>query len=92
MSKTGTPVDESHDARLRTIGRVTFGAFALVALFFLVTEHRAHLYGALPFLFVLACPLMHLFHHHGHGAHRHEGGSTGDTSRTDAGASQGDLQ
>jgi len=42
--------------------------FLAVAAFFLWTEHRAHLLGALPYLLILACPLMHLFHHgHGHG-------------------------
>ncbi len=42
--------------------------------FFLFTEHRAHLFGFLPWLFLLACPLMHLFHGHGgHGGHNHEG-------------------
>ena len=40
--------------------------------FFLVTEHAAHLYGALPFLLLLACPLMHYFHHgHGHDHRQH---------------------
>ena len=41
--------------------------------FYLVTEHTAHLYGALPYLVLLACPLMHVFMHrgHGHGGHRH---------------------
>jgi hypothetical protein len=43
--------------------------FLGVAAFFLWTEHRAHLLGVLPYLLLLACPLMHLFHH-GHG-HRH---------------------
>jgi hypothetical protein len=47
-----------------------FTGFALIALFFLVTEHRAHLYGWLPYLLIAACPLMHLFHGHGgHGRH-----------------------
>lgn len=42
---------------------------AAVAGWFLWAEHRAHLLGALPFL-LLACPLMHLFMHHGrHGGH-----------------------
>ena len=41
-------------------------AFLAIAAFFLFTEHRAHLLGALPFLLLLACPLMHLFMHHGH--------------------------
>ena len=44
--------------------------FLAVAAFFLWTEHRAHVMGLLPYLLLLACPLMHLFHHHGHG-HRH---------------------
>lgn len=39
--------------------------------FYLVTEHTAHLFGLLPYLFLLACPLMHVFMHHGHGGHRH---------------------
>lgn len=43
--------------------------FLAMAAFYLFTEHRAHLFGALPFLLLLACPLMHLFMHHGHGAH-----------------------
>ena len=44
-------------------------AFLAIAAFFLFTEHRAHLLGALPFLLLLACPLMHLFMHGGHGGH-----------------------
>lgn len=43
--------------------------FLLVGGFYLFIEHTAHLFGVLPFLLVLACPLMHLFHHHGHGGH-----------------------
>lgn len=43
--------------------------FLAIAAFFLWTEHRAHLLGVLPFLFFLACPLMHLFHHGRHGQH-----------------------
>jgi hypothetical protein len=39
----------------------------LVAIgFFLWTEHRAHLFGALPYILLILCPLMHLFMHHGH--------------------------
>jgi len=44
--------------------------FALVAGYFLLTEHRAHLIQALPWVLVLACPLLHLFHHGGHGPAR----------------------
>ena len=48
------------------IGLLVFGA---VAAYFLLIEHRAHLFGALPFLLLLACPLMHVFMHRGHGHH-----------------------
>ena len=48
------------------IGLLVMGA---VALYFLMTEHRAHFFGALPFLLLLACPLMHVFMHGGHGGH-----------------------
>lgn len=44
-------------------------AFLVIALWFLVTEHRAHFFGALPFALILACPLLHLLMHRGH---RHE--------------------
>ena len=42
-------------------------AFIAIAAFFLITEHTAHVLGALPYLLLAACPLMHLFHHHGGG-------------------------
>jgi hypothetical protein len=50
---------------------VTFGTYALLAIaaFFLWTEHRAHVLGALPWLLLLACPVMHLLMHHGHRSH-----------------------
>ena len=54
------------------VGLLVFGA---VAAYFLLSEHRAHFFGALPFLLLLACPLMHIFMHGGHG--RHGGGHGG---------------
>ena len=48
-------------------GRFVFWGFALIAGYFLITEHRAHVIQYLPFVLLLACPLMHLFH--GHGGH-----------------------
>ena len=42
--------------------------------FYLVTEHTAHFFGVLPYLLILACPLMHLFMHHGHHHGHHHGG------------------
>lgn len=54
-----------------------FGAsfFIAVAVFFLWEEHEAHILGALPWLILLACPIMHLFMHRGHGHGGHGGGS-----------------
>jgi len=52
--------------------------FLAIAGFFLLAEHRAHLFGVLPFLLLLACPLLHFFMHRGHGGkdvhpHSHHG-------------------
>jgi Protein of unknown function (DUF2933) len=57
-------------AALGLIGAVTY---------FLLMEHRQHLFAALPFLILLACPLMHLFMHGGHGVHgRHQHNDVAD--------------
>ncbi|HEY8326885.1 MAG TPA: DUF2933 domain-containing protein [Rhodanobacter sp.] len=39
------------------------------AITWLVVRHGAHLWEVLPFLILLACPLMHFFGHGGHGGH-----------------------
>lgn len=52
--------------------------FLAVAAFFLFSEHRAHFLGILPYLLVLACPLMHFFHH-GHHGHKDHGRTTPET-------------
>jgi hypothetical protein len=58
--------------------------FAAIAAFYLFTEHRAHLLGALPFAIFLLCPLLHVFHHRGHGGHEgHE--SQGPAEGSDPG-------
>jgi hypothetical protein len=45
---------------------------ALAVLGYLIyAGHSAHLLGALPFLLILSCPLMHFFMHHGH-HHNHD--------------------
>lgn len=44
--------------------------FLIFIAYFLLTEHMAHVYQALPWLIFLACPFMHIFMHHGHGGHR----------------------
>ncbi|MBI3530813.1 MAG: DUF2933 domain-containing protein [Betaproteobacteria bacterium] len=45
-----------------------FVAFIAIAAFFLLLEHRAHVFGVLPYLLLLACPLLHMFGHR-HGGH-----------------------
>jgi len=43
---------------------------ALAALgVYLFATHTGHVITALPYLLLLACPLMHLFMHGGHGHH-----------------------
>jgi hypothetical protein len=54
-------------------GLVMLG-FLVIAGALLLTEHRAHVFGVLIWLPLLACPLMHVFMHHGHGGH---GGNAG---------------
>ena len=46
--------------------------FLVIGGYFLVTEHRAHIVTAIPYLawlLLLACPLLHMFMHGGHGGH-----------------------
>ena len=43
--------------------------FIASASYFLLIEHREHLFQWLPYLIFLMCPLMHIFMHHGHGGH-----------------------
>jgi hypothetical protein len=51
-----------------------FAGLVGIAAVVLLPGQRTSLVGALPFLFLLACPLLHRFAHGGHGArgsHRH---------------------
>lgn len=50
------------------VGLVVVGFF-IIAGFLLFTEHRAHALGALIWLPLLLCPLMHFLMHGGHGGH-----------------------
>jgi hypothetical protein len=59
--------------------KIGWGIFALIAGLYVVTQHWGHLLSALPYLFLLACPLMHIFMHHGHGHGGHHGTSGSST-------------
>lgn len=65
-------------------GNIVLIGFLAIAAFYLVTEHAAHLFGALPYLLLLACPLMHVFMHGGHGGH----GGRGPTDASGQGSSE----
>jgi hypothetical protein len=59
-------------------GLVLLG-FLLIAGFFVLTEHTAHVLGVLPYLLLLACPLLHLSHRgHGGGHGSRRGGGPHD--------------
>ena len=74
------------DSSKKTTSRAkwVFIGFLIIAAYFLVTEHRAHLSGWLSFygiwLLVLACPLMHVFMHGGHGHGDHESSEASNES------------
>ena len=55
---------------------------AAIAVFFLWEEHQAHIPGALPWLILLACPLIHFFMHRNHdhgGGEVHQHGEHGQS-------------
>ena len=66
-SRLNGPVMTDH---LRTFATMTVVAVASAVAFWLLREHWWHASGYLiylPYLLFLACPLMHLLMHHGHG-------------------------
>jgi Protein of unknown function (DUF2933) len=70
-------IDHSHppspqsDVRPRRRSLLIAAAMtALIGGFYLLREHWGHVAGYWPYLLLLACPVMHLFHGHGgHGQH-----------------------
>ena len=73
---------ENHQSGGGGYGRWIFGGFLLVAAYFLITEHRAHVVQYLPFLLLAACPLLHMFH--GHGNHGGQGSDKTPEKEKDA--------
>jgi hypothetical protein len=60
-------------------GIATIGMLAVLS-FLVYTGHSAHLLGVLPYLLILACPLMHIFMHGGH--HHHHSGNESEKSES----------
>ena len=65
------PVPATGGGRTRPWGAALL-MVGLIAVFFLLREHWNHVAGSWPYLLLLACPLMHLFH--GHGGHGPDAG------------------
>ena len=85
MDEISRPPEGSMHRRMTQV----FVLFVIIAGFFLVTEHGAHVIPYLPWLLLLACPLMHVFMHHGHGGHHHGGSETeAPTDQRSAGGNQ----
>ena len=86
----------NHNAdKVARLARVAFFIFLGIAAFFLITEHGAHLFGILPFLLLLACPLLHFGMHgrHGHGdGDARPGSAANDDARRRDGESGGGHQ
>lgn len=76
------PSHPAHAGDMPSRSKWVLAGFLAIALFFLLTQHRAHLFGILPYLLLSACPLMHLFHHHGHQGHAAPGPVKRDTGST----------
>jgi len=79
---------ERHSARgnqTNSRAKLILIGFIVITAYVLVTEHSAHVSGWLSsygiWLLLLACPLMHLFMHggHGHGGHEPRRGPLGAT-------------
>jgi thiol:disulfide interchange protein len=69
------PGSANRGTRAAWVGKLALALVLTALASFLLARHGAHLYALLPWLLLLACPLMHLLHHRGHGAHRgHHGG------------------
>ena len=62
-------------------GLVLLG-FLVIGGALLFTEHRAHVLGALIWLPLLLCPLMHIFMHGDHGHSGHAGHDQQDRGRS----------
>lgn len=73
----------------RPVSRWILWGFLAVIAFYLITEHTAHLFGILPYLLLLACPLMHLFMHGRHGGHGDHNGSHSGSHKETEGPSAG---
>lgn len=86
----GTGHDEHHHGTnssnsssfWRSKTAIGVAVFLVIGAFLLTSEHRAHVLGFLPYLLLLACPLLHVFMHGGHGKNS---GHESETKRPEGG-------
>ena len=71
----GIAMGVSNNVNPQGLSRGTIIACIVLSVvgFLVYTGHGAHMLGLLPYLLILACPLMHVFMHGGHG-HSHSHG------------------
>lgn len=78
-------MDQQHDSP--SFWKTPFGIVAtlvaIAASIYLYLVHKDHVLALLPYAFLAACPLMHMFMHrgHGHGGHSHGGSRNCDGPR-----------
>ena len=67
MNNEPSDAEEPQKAWWRINKKVFFFGFIIIAAYFLLTEHKAHLGSPIPYLLLLTCVGMHFFMHSGHG-------------------------
>jgi hypothetical protein len=79
--------DHSRTPRWRGSGGIALIGIGSVVAFYVLREHYAPALGMLPHLLLLACPVMHLFMHRGHGGDQSPFESLGQGARRRTGPS-----
>jgi hypothetical protein len=77
-----TPVAGPEGGTRRSPWTAALVMLGLIGGFYLLREHWGHVLGFWPYLLLLACPLMHLFHGHGGHGHGHHGRPHGGNDST----------
>jgi len=68
-------IQEKHSGKRGFFGspaNIVLVGFLAIGGYFLLAEYGAHMIPFLPWRLLLACPLMHLFMHHGHHGTDHQ--------------------
>ncbi len=79
-SLPATPPHDEHPSRRPLV--IAAAMTALIGAFYLLREHWGHVAGSWPYLLLLACPVMHLFHRHGGHGHTARPGHSADRPST----------